>query len=88
MRTIETEVPADDPFFQRNNQLNRAKANWKRVAARHNGGGNYLFSDGHGDRIDFEIATTNKQGTRNPSQAGGDWNTDTLIWNPLGPARD
>ncbi len=87
-RTIETEVDTADPFFKNNNGLNRAKANWKRVAARHRNGGHYLFADGHGEHVDYEVATTNKQGTREPNQADGDWNTETLIWNPLGPARD
>ena len=88
IRTIDTEVPGDDPFYETVNRLNRAKANWKRAAARHREGGHYLFSDGHGDRVDFELATTNRQGTRNPKEPGGDWNTDTLVWNPLAPALD
>jgi prepilin-type N-terminal cleavage/methylation domain-containing protein/prepilin-type processing-associated H-X9-DG protein len=89
MRSINSEVPEDDPFYDNKiTHLARAKANWKRVAAKHNEGGNYLFADGHGDRIDYEVATTNKQGTRDPNQSNGDWNTDTLVWNPLGPALD
>ncbi|MEZ6191751.1 MAG: prepilin-type N-terminal cleavage/methylation domain-containing protein [Phycisphaerales bacterium] len=89
MRSINTEVPTDDPFYDSKvTDLARAKANWKRVAAKHSDGGNYLFADGHGERINYEVATTNKQGTRDPNQAGGDWNTDTLTWNPLGPALD
>lgn len=85
-RTIENEVESTDPFYKNNNGLNRAKANWKRVAARHRGGGHYLFADAHGEHVDFDVATTNKQGTRNDNEPGGDWNNDTLIWNPLGPA--
>jgi hypothetical protein len=26
------------------------------------------------------------QGTRNPSTPGGNWNTDKLVWDPMGPA--
>ena len=88
IRTIDTEVDEDDPFYESNNALARAKANWKRAAARHRGGGHYLFSDGHGERIDFQTVTTNRQGTRDPGQADGDWNTDTMVWNPLAPALD
>ena len=89
MRSINEEIPTDDPFYDdKANYLARSKANWKRVANRHNHGGHYLFADGHGEHVDYEIATTNKQGTRNPKEPNGDWNTDTLIWNPLGPALD
>ncbi len=89
MRSINSEVPEDDPFYDdKITHLNRAKANWKRVAARHSNGGHYMYADGHGDRVDYDVATTNKQGTRNPDEPDGDWNNDTLTWNPLGPALD
>ena len=89
MRSINSEISEDDPFYDgKSNHLARSKANWKRVANRHSNGGHYLFADGHGARVEYEVATTNKQGTRNPDEPNGDWNTDALTWNPLGPALD
>jgi hypothetical protein len=35
-----------------------------------------------------EEATTNSAGNRNPNHPQGDWNTNKLIWDPLGPATD
>lgn len=86
MRTIKTELPHDDVYY--NKDLARHRADWKRFAARHFHGGHMLFADGHAAHVLNDLATTNKQGTRDPNQAGGDWNTKDLIWDPLGPATD
>ncbi len=86
MRTVKSELPADDPNY--NKDLARHRADWKRFAARHFKGGHMLFADGHAAFVLNVDATTNKQGTRNPSEPGGDWNNKGLIWDPLGPALD
>ena len=86
MRTSTTELDRNDPFFDK--ALNRHRSDWKRFAARHFRGGHILFADGHVEWILNEDATINRQGTRNPSEPGGDWNTNLVIWDPLGPAID
>jgi len=86
MRTSRTELERNDPHFSR--ALNRHRSDWKRFAARHFRGGHILFADGHVEWVRNVDATTNKQGTRNPSEPGGDWNTNLIIWDPLGPAID
>ena len=84
MRTVKSELRADDPFY--NFTLVRARSDWKRLAARHKGGGHVLFADGHVHRVDFNYATTNSAGTRNPDEPDVDWNKPDLVWNPRGPA--
>jgi prepilin-type processing-associated H-X9-DG protein len=84
MRTVKSELPADDPFY--NFTLVRARSDWKRLAARHKNGGHVLLADGHVKLVDFAKATTNRLGTRNPDEPGADWNQANLIWNPRGPA--
>lgn len=84
MRTVKTELRADDPFY--NFTLVRARSDWKRLAARHRGGGHVLLADGHVQRVDFNYATTNRLGTRDPNEPNADWNHPDLIWNPRGPA--
>lgn len=86
MRTTRLELRADDPHYSRD--LARHRADWKRFAARHFGGGHMLFADGHTQWIDNTYATTNLQGTRDPSEVNGDWNHPDLIWDPRGPALD
>lgn len=80
MRTVERELPPDDPYYHFG--LIRARADWKRLAARHNGGGHLLKADGHVHHVDFKYATTNDAGTRNPDEPDADWNKPGLIWNP------
>jgi len=84
MRASPAELPANDPFYNRN--LDRAACSWKRFAARHFQGGHLSFADGHVAWFTNEQATTNAQGSRSPTTPSGDWNTSKLIWDPLGPA--
>lgn len=86
MRTMDIELRNNDPHYGR--ALNRHRSDWKRFAARHFNGGHIAFVDGHVEHVLNEVATTNRQGTRNPSEPDGDWNTRKLIWDPLGPATD
>ena len=85
LRATPEEVPLDDPHRTRN--LDRAACSWKRHAARHWGGGHILLADGHVQWFLNEQVTTNAQGSRDIATPDGDWNTSTLIWDPLGPAR-
>lgn len=80
MRTVQRELPPDDPYFPFG--LVRARADWKRLAARHQKGGHLLMADGHVQHVDFEYATTNDAGTRIPDEPDADWNKPSLIWNP------
>ncbi len=80
MRTVPWELRADDPFFHFG--LVRARSDWKRLAARHGGGGHVLMADGHIEHADFVYATTNSAGTRDPQEPDADWNKPDLIWNP------
>ena len=84
LRASELELPVNDPH--RTGTLDRAICGWKKFAARHNGGGHMTFSDGHVAWFANDEATTNRQGSRDPMTPGGDWNTDKLIWDALGPA--
>ena len=84
MRANPNERPQSDPGFIRN--LDRAACSWKRFASRHFEGGHLTFADGHVQWMSNDQATTNVQGTRNPSTPGGNWNTDKLVWDPMGPA--
>ena len=86
MRANRNELPPSDPFY--GSDLSRHRTDWKRFAARHFKGGHMLYADGHVGWVLNEEATTNVQGNRNPSCEGGDWNTQKLIWDPLGPATD
>ena len=85
LRATPNELPPDDPHRIRN--LDRASCSWKRFACRHQKGGHLAFVDGSVKWMTNADATTNAQGSRDPSTPQGDWNTDELIWDPLGPAR-
>jgi len=86
MRANKDELPNSDPFY--GNDLQRHRSDWKRFAARHYKGGHIMFADGHVAWVLNEEATTNSAGNRNPNHPQGDWNTNKLIWDPLGPATD
>lgn len=86
LRTRKAELPSSDPYYDE--PLNRQRADWKRFAARHFDGGHIAFVDGHVDFVSNVDATTNASGSRDPDTPGGDWNTSTLTWDPLGPAAD
>ena len=97
MRASGDELPQGDR--ERTRELDRGKANWKRVAARHRvdggNGGHYLFTDGHGAGYAYDYVT---EALRSPMldeafpqirgvpQIG--FNRKDLIWNPFGPAKD
>lgn len=83
LRTVKTEVPQDDPFF--NEALNRHYGDWQRFAGRHRGGGHVAFADGSTRHVDNLYATTNSQGGRDDGP-GYDMNKPDLVWDPLGPA--
>ena len=97
MRTTEQElqqVKEDSRFFI-GKDLDRSKANWKRFAARHAGGGHLLFADGHGSYHKYADVITH--GDSDTSYNGGDYvdpdvgygrNQAGLIWDPLGAATD
>lgn len=85
LRATPNELPLDDPHRTRN--LDRAACSWKRFACRHQKGGHLLCMDGHVTWMSNADATTNAQGSRDPATPDGDWNTESLIWDPLGPAR-
>lgn len=83
MRTTPGELKPGQPF--RSDALNRAKANWRRSAARHFGGAHLLFADSHVDRYKYEEMTTiQERDAVEPSQPG--YNTGKLIWDPFGAA--
>jgi len=89
MRSVPNELPATDCWFA--STLNRHRCDWKRFAARHFKGGHMAYADGHVAWVLNEEATTNSRGVR-CSDAGftaeDDWNTNKLVWDPLGPATD
>ena len=86
LRANPNELPQSDPGFIRN--LDRAACSWKRFASRHFEGGHLTFADGHVQWMSNDQASTNSQGSRSPSTPDGDWNTNKLVWDPLGPARN
>ncbi|CAN0454154.1 unnamed protein product, partial [Ectocarpus fasciculatus] len=99
MRSGAEELPEIAGSDDRNRSLDRSKANWKRVAARHrvNGGagGHYLFADGHGAGYSYEYVTAASRENMldevfpvfNGSPQFG-YNRKDLIWDPFGPATD
>ncbi|MEM1097278.1 MAG: prepilin-type N-terminal cleavage/methylation domain-containing protein [Planctomycetota bacterium] len=93
----ELELANNDPFFGR--ELDRGKANWKRVASRHRVqgglGGHYLFADGHGAGYAYEYVTLPARqlmfDEAFPTVGGipvRGFNRKDLLWNPFGPAED
>ncbi len=81
MRSTPDEVPKGGDF--RDTTLDRAKSNWKRVAGRHDGGGHYLFADGHGDWFDYRQVTDFGADLYDARAIG--YNRKDMIWDPLGP---
>lgn len=86
MRANRNELSHTDVHYTRD--LKRHRADWKRFASRHTQGGHMAFVDGHVSWVLNSEATTNSQGSRDPSTPQGDWNTNKLIWDPAGPALD
>ena len=73
-------------------QLSTLKSNWSNFAARHNGGGNLLFADGHVAFYQWTDVQLNVKPTpvpsSKPSPQYGDFynaNRPDLIWCPWGP---
>lgn len=85
MRSVPEELDGSDPNY--GESLDRHRGDWKRFAARHFDGGHLLYTDGHVGLHENRRVITNRQGTTDPAQAGGDWNVPgEFIWDPLGPA--
>jgi len=72
-----------DQFYSKD--LNRGKADWQRIAARHQNGGHVLMADGHGEHALYSEVATQPARDYVTGQAGG-WNTPDFIWNPIGRA--
>jgi len=87
MRTTNEELAEDDyEYYRKCALLGRHRGDWKRIARRHMDGGHIVFCDGHAERVDYNQATTNIQGSRDPDFPDGDWNKGGLIWNAFGPS--
>jgi prepilin-type processing-associated H-X9-DG protein/prepilin-type N-terminal cleavage/methylation domain-containing protein len=67
-----------------NSGIAQLKANWKRFAARHNGGGNILFADGHVSWYSWEDAQIPPGESQEANGGSGNANRATMIWNPFG----
>jgi len=96
IRTTQDELPENDPFRFRNGTqtvgpyyLARSMANWKRFAARHNGGGHLTFADGHAAYFSHDFITTDSNGVRSSAKgsfdSGPTYNKPEIIWNPFTP---
>jgi prepilin-type N-terminal cleavage/methylation domain-containing protein/prepilin-type processing-associated H-X9-DG protein len=73
----------EDPSNDRS--VNRARADWQRMAKRHGGKGSQMvFVDGHVKLIDYTYARTS--GTDFVTGAAGAYNKHDLIWTPKGVA--
>lgn len=87
MRTTNEELDKnDDEYYLGRHLLGRHRGDWKRIARRHLKGAHIVFCDGHTERVKYDWATTNRQGTRDPDERDGDWNKSGLIWNAFGPS--
>ncbi len=87
MRTTNKELDRDDfEYYRTRSLLGRHRGDWKRLARRHLDGCHIVFTDCHAERVDYDWATTNRQGSRNPDYPGGDWNKTGLFWNCGGPS--
>ncbi len=96
MRATQDELPTGDPWLKPKGAtvtdfyLARCRANWKRFAARHNGGGHLAFIDGHAGWYSNTFLTTDSTGNRTSNDgsaaAGPTYNKpNQIIWNPLTP---
>ncbi|MEM1026885.1 MAG: prepilin-type N-terminal cleavage/methylation domain-containing protein [Planctomycetota bacterium] len=94
MRASAAELPDDALAEEKNRDLDRSKANFKRVAARHRvdggKGGHYLFADGHGAGFayDYVIEPLTRPFIDEVFPVARGFNRKDLIWNPFGPATD
>jgi prepilin-type processing-associated H-X9-DG protein len=76
-RMAASEIPKTDPNYTAT--LGRIKGSWKRFTARHRGGGNMLFADGHVQWESYQDVNT--------TGAPNDWNQPSkMIWDPNGIA--
>jgi len=64
-----------------NKNIGQPKANWKRFAARHRGGGYLLFADGHVTWWAWKDVQP-RMNTYNPNAVDGNQPGKSLIWNP------
>lgn len=83
-RSRRSELSAVDPH--RGAALDLCNADWHAFPNRHFEGGHLVFVDGHVAHALNDVATRSVQGSRDPAQAAGDWNTPKVIWNPAGVA--
>ncbi len=71
--------------------VGQPKANWKRFAARHNGGGNILFADGHVGYLkwaDAQFPLSQLPFVRKSGTTGSDFNQPSrIIWSIAGPVQ-
>eukprot|EP00752_Nemacystus_decipiens_P014464 g12873.t1 len=75
---------ASDGYYTRG--LDRVKADWQRIAARHSGTGHLGFGDGHVERIGYIDATTPRDVARVQGVRISDpriMNRSDRIWSPL-----
>jgi prepilin-type processing-associated H-X9-DG protein len=72
------------PGIGYNSGIAQLKANWKRFAARHNGGGNILFADGHVSWYSWEDAQIPPGECQQANGGSGNANRAGMIWNPFG----
>jgi prepilin-type N-terminal cleavage/methylation domain-containing protein len=87
MRTTNDELDKKDyAYYLGRSLLGRHRSDWKRIARRHFEGSHIIFCDGHTERIKYNWATTNKQGSRDPDYPNGEWNKPGMTWNPFGPS--
>jgi len=84
-RSRRAELPATDPFAAA--ALDVCNADWHAFGNRHFEGGHVAFADGHVAHVLNDAATRSATGSRDPSEAAGDWNRPPkMIWNPKGAA--
>ena len=84
-RSNQKEISGTD--FYSGAALDLCQADWHAFPNRYFEGGHVVFVDGHVAHILNDVGTRSFQGSRDPAQAGGDWNKPAkLIWNPQGPA--
>ncbi|MFM7806947.1 MAG: prepilin-type N-terminal cleavage/methylation domain-containing protein [Planctomycetota bacterium] len=67
--------------------LNRHRADWQRLAARHKNGGHVLMADGHVELKNNNEAYTPNGGSGPSKEKGPDFNKPDLLWDPLGRAK-
>ena len=84
-RSNQKEISGTD--FYSGSALDLCHSDWHAFPNRYFEGGHVVFADGHVAHVLNDVGTRSFQGSRDPAQAGGDWNKPgKLVWNPQGPA--